>query len=376
MGTLSDIGILTDGELSTSAKQQFIESVSSMLGTGFSIGTLVLEGGMVSYEEFEGGDPDAVKEKYPAWYGIYIDGFLVNIAKILDLIPDVGVLLPFGLFDPTKIILKIIVELKELIDQLSLLLSIPLIDILLAQISVLLAKASELLEKINAVKDAIIDALDPTDEIEALYNTIKEIISDALSAAGEAVDEVISKIEEEKEQITQKLQEIVEKIVAALSLELPTLELPTLNLDFLDINFTLPLFAIEEVDGFDGIATKFAKAMAAFIAIPAQVINEIIDAITAAAAAVTSAIQVVVEAIKTIAENILEAVQKIYEAILGFVWEIISAIIKLASVAFLEISSIINVVIFFTKYFIVSMLGFLIGAGLITYSVAQTLEIL
>lgn len=370
MGTLTDIGVLVDGELGTSAKQAFITEVLNTIKNGFVIGDLTLAGGQITLAEFESGDPDLVKSTYPAWYGVYIDSFLKSIAQFLDLIPDAAVLSPF--IDPTKPILKIIVELKELFDEISLSLSIPLIDILLSKISIVIAKADDLLQKLTDAVNAVIDALDPTEYIEKFYEAIKSIISDVLAAAGEAVDTVLSKIEEAKDQIIEKLNEIIQKIVESLNISLPSFSLPSLNIDFIDINLTKPLFAVKETDGFDGIGTKFLKTMASFITIPAQ----IIDQITGAIAEIAAEIQEVKDAILSIFGDIVNAIQRIYEALLGFVWKIISAVFDILDVAFLEIASIITVVVFFVKYFIISLLGFLIGAGLISYSAAQQLGIL
>ena len=240
-----------------------------------------------------------------------------------------------------------------------------------------MSKGEEIASKLKEIVDSLSEGIDAAlEKAEEFFEIIKSAIEEALDRAGEAVEEVISKIEEAKDTITQKIVEIAENIKnAALSL-VPDFSLPVLDISFLDPSLSIaPLFATVERDGQDGIATKFIKLMTVFLKIPSEIIETVTGVITGAISEATESILQLVDAIKKIFTDIVQAVKDMLQALLGLIWERISATIDINPNAVLEIASTISVVIFFVKSFIVTLVGFVLGSGLIATSVSKILEV-
>lgn len=375
MGTLSTIGILDDGKVTSSVKSRYRDSVVDTVKNGISLGDTNLAGGLISLGDFETGTIDQVISTYPAWNAYYVEGLIDSIANGLDQIPDTGAAFPV-LFDPTKPIAIIISELSSIFEPINAILNEPITEVVISQIGVFLDKQEEISGKLEEVVNAIEDGEDAAiAKAEEFFEIIKDAIGEALDNAGENVEDVIEKIDEGKDSISQKIVEIAQNIKdSALSL-VPEIPVPSLDLSFLDPSIdTTPLFAIAEVHGQDGIVTKFAKMMTAFLQLPSEIMQAVSDAIKAASEA-TETILDLVNAIKKIPTDIIQAVSDMLQALLSFIWEKISQIIGINPNAILEISSTINVVIFFVKSFIVSLVGFVLGSGLISLSVARILEL-
>jgi len=115
--------------------------------------------------------------------------------------------------------------------------------------------------------------------------------------------------------------------------------------------------------------------MIAFLKIPIEIITGVIDVIKGVAAAASEFIIQLANSIKKIFTDIVQAVKDMLSALLGFVWDKISSLIDINPNAILETASIISIVTFFVKSFIVTMIGFILGSGLITLSVSKMLNI-
>lgn len=380
MGTLSTIGVINGGSLSDVTKEKFKDSVAKSIQTGVSIGNTNVPGGVIPLGAFELGTVDEVAQQYPAWNAYFVEGLLTNIAKSLDTIPDTGIAFPI-LFDPTRPIAIIIAELSDLFGPINLLLNFPIIDIILGNIGIFLAKAKEISETLQEIIDAISEGIEAALEKAAVFfEIIKDAIKEALEAAGElieAIESVMSALDAAKERIIQKIVEIAEKIKNAVLSLIPDFSLPSLDLSFLlptiDIS---PLFATIEIDGFDGIVTKFLKMMAVFLKIPGEIIQAITDAIAGVIDVITSFIQKIIDAIKKIFIDVTQAIKEMLDAILGFIWEKISEIIDINPSAILEAVSTITIVTFFAKFFVVALIGFVLGSGLITQAAAKALDLI
>ena len=362
MGTLETVGVISSGEITTSSRTKYRDNVVSTLLNGITLGATSLAAGTISMGNFETDPIDTVKQNYPAWHGFYIDGLQENIALLLDLIPPAAILkfLPVPIFDPTEPIARVITELQDLFLQIESLLGISIVDILILQIDVTIEKAAE-------ISAAVTD-----ENPEAFFESIKSTISAALDAEGINPDPVIQKIEEQKETVIAKGEEIIESAKSAVESALPDLPIPSLDISFIDPTLdTSPLFATVEANGYDGIATKFIKMMTVFLAIPAQ----IVEAAKNAAEAVSDAIKAIVDALNLLITNFKEGILELLNAVVGFIWDLISQVLSIISTAFLEISSIINIVFFFAKCFIISIIGFLLGSGLIALAAAKSFEL-
>jgi hypothetical protein len=376
MGTLSTVGVISSGKLSNSSAELYKTSVSNTVKNGLSIGSTDIPAGVISLGLFETGSISDIKATYPAWNSYYVDGILSNLVGSLDKIPDTGVGFPI-VFDPTKPVAIILTELSEIFQPLTSILSIPLQDIILSNLSVFLEKSGEITEKLKS----IVDALSGTqDEIvaaaENFLETIKETISESLTSAGKRTDEVISTIEENKDNIVQKIIQIAESLKdAALSI-VPDLPIPSLDLSFISPEISVaPLFATIEANGQDGIATKFIKLLTVFLKIPSEVFEAIKTAIQEGVETASRFVADLYSAIGKLFTDITQAVKDMLSALLGFVWDRITAVLDINPAAILELSSTASAVVFFVKSLIVSLIGFVLGSGLITLSVAKLLEI-
>jgi hypothetical protein len=376
MGTLSTVGILDGDSVSSGVISKYRDSIVGILRDGITLGSTSLPPGSISLGKFETGTTEDVISEYPAWNAYYVEGLLSSIAKGLDTVPDTGAAFPF-LFDPTRPIAIILTELSAIFEPINSILSSPITDIIVSQIGVFLSKGEEIASKLKEIVDSLSEGIDAAlEKAEEFFEIIKSAIEEALDRAGEAVEEVISKIEEAKDTITQKIVEIAENIKnAALSL-VPDFSLPVLDISFLDPSLSItPLFATVERDGQDGIATKFIKLMTVFLKIPSEIIETVTGVITGAISEATESILQLVDAIKKIFTDIVQAVKDMLQALLGLIWERISATIDINPNAVLEIASTISVVIFFVKSFIVTLVGFVLGSGLIATSVSKILEV-
>ena len=385
MGALSTVGAINNGAPSTITATKFKESVTSFVSNGVSIGNTTIPTGVINIEFFETSSIDDIKITYPAWNAFYVDGLLKNLLNSLDSIPDTGILFPL-LFDPTRPIAIILKELSELFASIEAALDFSIIDIILSKIDIFLSKSAEITLKLTETIEAIPEGAEATlEKATEFFEIIKNAIVEAFEAAGKAVDVIIAKLNAEKDKIVQKIIEIAEKIKNAVLALIPEFSLPEFDLSFVfpefDLSFSIlpfnitPLFATIEFDGLDGIATKFLKLMIAFLKIPIEIITGVIDVIKGVAAAASEFIIQLANSIKKIFTDIVQAVKDMLSALLGFVWDKISNLIDINPNAILETASIISIVTFFVKSFIVTMLGFILGSGLITLSVSKMLNI-
>jgi phage-related protein len=133
-----------------------------------------------------------------------------------------------------------------------------------------------------------------------------------------------------------------------------------------DVNVA-PLFATLEANQVDGIATKFIKLMTVFASLPSKIVQQIQEAVEFG--------EQLKNAFKKLITNVAEGVQELLDVLLGLVWSIITSAINVTSAIVLEAASVYQLVVFFVKYFIVSMISFLLGSGLIALSAASILGI-
>ena len=355
MGTLETIGIIsTDGKPTKEIIDSFRKSVGDFTTGGIEIGST-----SVKPEETIGDfwtlDIARHKEKYPSWHGYYIDGLLTSVAGSLDKIPDTGILMPIGVFDPTKPIALILSKLKDLFDGLG-------IDdaFLIANLGKILENAGALAEGFNNIIKGKADA----------PNSFLATLNDAL-------DNKLDKIStDEKDKILESIEAVAKEM------SIPQLPIPDIPIPVLDVSFMMPgidiapLFATKEAHGIDGIGTKFIKSMAAFISIPLDIMSKVGEFIADSTKLVDGIIKQIASAIGKFFTNIAEAVADLFSALVGFVWDIISNILSISQIAILEIASTLSLVIFFVKCFIIAMIGFLLGSGLIAKSSAQLLELI
>jgi|GEM_PF-6143381 len=362
MGTLSTAGIISEGDITTSARTKYRDNVVTTLSEGITLGATTLPPKSISMGNFETDPIDTVNQNFPAWHGLYVDGLQKNIALLLDSIPPSAILkfLIPPIFDPTEPIARVISELQDLFLEIESLLGISIVDILISQIAVTIEKAADITTAIS------------NGDPDAFFEGVKSTISAALEAAGVDPSEVVEKIDEQKDKIVAKGEQIIEDAQNAIEGALPEIPIPALDISFMDPTVDVsPLFATVEANGYDGIATKFIKMMTVFLAIP----SKIVEAAQKASDTASAAIKAIVDALNLLIIDFQKGIVDLLNAVIGFIWDLISQAIGIISTAFLEISSIINIVFFFAKCFIISIIGFLLGAGLIALAAAKAFNL-
>jgi phage-related protein len=373
MGALSSIGILDNGKLTDSAKTSFRIATAGSVESGFSIGASSISADLISLGNFKDLDQQEHNNQYPAWNAYYSSGLLQNIALSLDKIPDAGVLKPIGLFDPTKPIVVLITKLQSLFNRIFSFLDFPFIDLLILNIDVVLSKVRQILRALddiisNLVEDGLSAAKDAAESfIDILKTIVREVLTRS-NVSSSRISDVIESINDNIDDIKESVVETAQEITASSLLSIPSLPVPSLDISFIPPGIDVtPLFATVEADGIDGIGTKFVKLMAAFLALPAKIAEQIKQGVQAAIR--------IKEAFEILIINVAQGVQALLSALLELVWSIITSVISIAEAAILEIASIFQTVTFFVKYFIVSMISFLLGSGLIALSAAKILGI-
>ena len=372
MGALSSIGILDGGTLTERSRTSFKDSTVSSFENGFSIGTVQAPANSVSLGSFSSENGQQHESAFPAWNGMYVNGLLQNVALTLDSIPDAGILKPIGIFDPTKPILLVINKLRSLFDRLFSFLSFSFDALLLLHLDIVLSKADIIISALNDVIDKISEGIEAArDAASNFVDVLKSLIEDILRAASistSIIRDVIQGIVDSVSQIKDAIVQTAIEIVESIGLSLPTFSIPSLDISFMTPGVSIePLFATIELNQVDGIATKFIKLMTVFASLPAQIAEQIQEAAEFG--------ERLLAALKKLITNISEGVQELLDALLGLVWSIITSVLNIAAEALLEIVSIFQLVTFFVKYFIVSMISFLLGSGLIALSAASILGI-
>lgn len=373
MGALASIGVLDNGKIADRSKTAFKDSTVASIEQGFSIGSFQIVAGQIELGSFSNETGQNHVDMFPAWNGMYVTGLLQNIALTLDKIPDAGILKSIGIFDPTRPILIIITKLRSLFDRIFSFLPFSIDDLLLQNISIVLGKIDDIVGALDSVIDELVSSgVDAArDAAEDFLNVLKDVISAVMRAASQtssAIADVLQKISDAASSIKNAIVEMANEILTSINLPLPTLTIPSLDLTFMPPGFDLqPLFASVEANQYDGIATKFIKLMTAFASLPAKIVEFIQRGVDIGIK--------LKQAFQKLLTNINQGIQDMLDVLVDAVWNIITSVISIPSQAILEAASIFQIVLTFVKYFIVSLISFLMGSGLIALSAATLLGI-
>ena len=373
MGALASIGVLDNGKIADRSKTAFKDSTVTSIEQGFSIGSFQIVAGQIELGSFSNESGQNHVDMFPAWNGMYVTGLLQNIALTLDKIPDAGILKSIGIFDPTRPILIIITKLRSLFDRIFSFLPFSIDDLLLQNISIILGKIDDIVGALDSVIDELVSSgVDAArDAAEDFLSVLKDVISAVMRAASytsSAIADVLQKISDEASSIKNAIVEMANEILTSINLPLPTLTIPSLDLSFMPSGVNLqPLFASVEANQYDGIATKFIKLMTAFASLPAKIVEFIQRGVD-----IGSKLK---QAFQKLLTNISQGIQDMLDVLVDAVWNIITSVISIPSQAILEAASIFQIVLTFVKYFIVSLISFLMGSGLIALSAATLLGI-
>lgn len=368
MGALIDVGFLqNDGKLSDTQRLQTINDICSVIRTASPVGIagvnfpLVIPAIPSAAEPFAPNDGiESHREKFEQWHQINLDIFLSGVANMFDGVPLAGVaanVIP--IFDPTQPIIDILNALKNLFPDLF---DFDIVEFLTSIITALFLKIPIFLASIAALAADIIEGvLDKIEEAVRIFiDFIKDNIIEKLDKAQQEIDEIKEKIDklieesiEFKNKIIEEIKKIVQKILSFLSIPTFSLTLPNFDFSLAFPNFNLPSLPIFHIGFPPGIAYFFIEFIKRLIQGIIILLTNIADLIAA------------------FLQGIVAVIQYLVQAIFDIVVEILSALVPDLSSAVTFAATIVTFVKKIVQMAIVTIIGWLVGDGIIINVVAR-----
>ena len=368
MGALKDVGFLADdGKLSDSQTLEIINEISnfigrappiSLAGVNFPLAVTSVPAAEESFSPNRGLEEH--REKFAQWHIINLDIFLSGVANVFDGIPTTGVAAKvIPIIDPTQPIIDILDELKNLFPDLF---DFDIIEFLTSIIASLFLKIPLFLAKIATLASDIINGVkDKIEEgIEVFIDFIKENIVDKLDKAADVIREIKEKIDTKiaesvafKNKIIDKIKNFALKILSFLSIPAFNISLPNFDFSLAFPDISLPSLPIFHIGFPPGIAYFFVEFIKKLIQGLITLLSNIGELITAILQGITSLIKYLVQ------------------AIFNIILQILNALIPDLSKAITLAGTIITFVKKITQMAIVSIVGWLVGPGIIINVVAR-----
>ena len=368
MGALKDVGFLADdGKLSDSQTLEIINEISnfignappvSIAGVNFPLAVTSVPAAEESFSPNNGLEEH--REKFAQWHVINLDIFLSGVANVFDGIPTTGVAAKvIPIIDPTQPIIDILNELKNLFPDLF---DFDIIEFLTSIIAPLFLKIPLFLAKIATLASDIINGVrDKIEEgIEVFIDFIKENIVDKLNKSADVIREIKEKIDTKiaeseafKNKIIDKIKNFAVKITSFLSIPAFNISLPSFDFSLAFPNISLPTLPIFHIGFPPGIAYFFVE----FIK---KLIQGLITLLTN-----------IGELIAAILQGITSLIKYLVQAIFNIILQILNALIPDLSKAITLAGTIITFVKKITQMAIVSIVGWLVGPGIIISVVAR-----
>lgn len=368
MGSLKDVGFLQDnGKLTDAQQLQTIEEISNFIknapatriaGVDFPLTALAVPSAADIFAPNEG--LNAHKEKFYQWHLINLDIFLSGVTAFFDSIPATGVAAKaIPIVDPTQPIIDILNQLKDLFPDL---INFDIIEFLIENIVSIFLQIPSFLSKIAILAADIIEGVASkiSDAIEAFINFIKDSIIEKFNKPRNQISEIKSKIDDLLQTsdrfvrtITEKIRDLALKMISFPSLPSLSIELPNFDfsLAFPDINLPiLPIFHIGFPPGIAYFFTEFIKRLVQGII---TLLGNIADLITAFLQGITAVIKYLVQSIFNIIVQIL-----------NLLIPDISKAVTLAGTIIIFAKKI-------TQMAVVSIIGWLVGPGIVINVVAR-----
>lgn len=384
MGIITDARLLDGGLLTDRGKLDFIEDVADkMLFDGAidlklgslsfplasSAGTVSVSGNQAAADFFYRRSPpmtaDEHQEMYPAYHNIFL-GIYEQLLNLFDLEAK-NVLKPLGLFDPTipiKIILDFVIEVSE--EILAFIGSIP--DFLNRILSSIMTAAAELIAIIVRI---------PIDTIDAILELIEFILNLGIELGlfSISIPDILEKI---REAIKERIQEIVDKIKAFLLSLIPRPDFSPLVPEFFPQTF--PDGFIRWINSLvpDFPSPPFPIDFDFRLNLPFELglVDWAFELIQALIGWIQDVIQNIVQFIADLFAAIARGIAALIEFIVEFILTpIITLLLKFAGFANLMVVSIITLVERTLGLIIASLVGFLLGDGLILKGVLSFFDI-
>jgi len=368
MGALKKVGFLDNasGAIGDSDRLNIVNEISDAIRSASKItlagAELSLIGAPIplAADSFAADNGlDDHKERLPQWHSINIDTFLSGVANMFDGIPITGVAAKvIPIFDPTQPIIDILNLLKNLIPDL---IDFDIIEFLTSILTALFLKIPPFLldlatlaqDFINGVADAIDSAIAKfidfikVNVIEK-FNKTTEVINRIKSE----IDRQIAEVQEFKNKIIAAIKTIIEPILAFPSL--PSLSIPIPNFNF---NISLPNITLPSLPSLPifHISPPFPPGIAYFFL---EFIKSLISGIIAILTNIADLISAIIQGIGAFISYIVQAIFNLIKSIIEALIPGIDRAITLAATILIFAKKI-------TQMAVVSLLGWLVGPGII-----------
>lgn len=371
MGSLTNVGFLnpSTGMIANCTRSRFVDDVTRNMGLG-NITTILGAQFPIDYEGspqvasiFDSqGDIDAHRQKYESWHKLNIDTILQGIADILDQIPPIGIaakIIPY--FDPFQPIIDVLNLLKDSIGQF--IGNFDVLQFLTENFTSLLFDAAGLISDIVSISvdffNNVKEALDKG--IELLLNFIVGKILPKLGKTQREITEIYVQIlgqlqnKEFKNSMLASLRSLVNTIINAPN----AITVPEFSISSLTFNLDLPN---------DGPVNNDSQNPGAIIAY-SRIISIFFDGVATLIQAAGDWILKITQGLDELLAYLIESLVQIGTQAIKTVYPEIEKSVGLASTLIEIIKRIIQMTI-------VTVLGYLLGPGIITLTVASLVDLL
>jgi hypothetical protein len=367
MGALKAVGFIgSEGTISDSQRLNIVNEIAESIRSASSItlagAELSLIGAAVplAADSFAANNGlDDHKERLPQWHQIYVDTFLNGVVNMFDAIPPSGVAAKaIPIIDPTQPIIDVLILLKDLIPDL---IDFDIIEFLTSILASLFLKIPLFLAELSALaQDFINGATDAINAVlEKFIDFIKVNVIEKINKSSEEIDRIkaeidrrLEEVEEFKNKIIEAIKKIIESILAFPSL--PSLSIPIPNFNF---NISLPNITLPTLPSLPifhiappfppGIGFFFLEFIKQLIAGIVAILSNIADLIAAIIQGITSFVSYIVQAIFDLIKSIIQALIPGIDRAVTLAATILTFSKKIAQMA------------------VVSLLGWLVGEGII-----------
>ena len=367
MGALKDVGFLNNEKLSDTQQLQIINeictniregSVPSIAGISLPLQIIATPAAADIFEPNEGLQKH--RENFTQWHAINLEIFLDSVAAMFDSVPTAGVAAKvIPIVDTTQPIIDILNELKNLFPDL---IDFDVLEFLVENIFSIFLQIPNFLSRIALLATDIVTGVSSKirDAIELFIDFLKEVIVDSFNKTREQIFEIKSKIDDLLVTstnfliaIAEKIKELAEKILAFPELPSLSITLPNFNFSLALPNFNLPVLPIFYAGFPPGIAYFFT-----------EFIKRLVQGLIGLVSNVTGLIGAILQGISATIEYLVKSIFDIVVQILSSLVPDLSKAVTLASTIGVFVKKIVQMAV-------VSIVGWLVGPGIIINVVAR-----
>lgn len=371
MGTLTDVGFLNPatGEIAECARSRFVDNVTRNIGLG-NITTIL---GLSFPFNFEGsaqvatifdaqGDIEKHRQKYETWHKLNIDAMLQGIADILDQIPPIGVaakIIPY--FDPFQPIIDILNIIKEKIP--GDFADFDILDFITQNLTTLLFDAVSLISGIVSISTDFFEGVKSAKD-RAIDLFLDFVINSIIPKTGKTQEEIeiiqvkienLKKEESIKESILEAISALIQNIISAPD----SLSIPDFNISALTFELNIPNLGPTAVGGqYPGAVFAYTQILSNFFSGVVSILQSAGEWILKITQGIEGLLSYLIEGLIDVAAQAIRSVYPNIERSIG----LMSTLIEL-------FKSIIQMTI-------VSILGYLLGPGIITLKASSLIDLL